>query len=85
MAERVLSGPLQLPKYLSIEAKGLLGTLLHRDPMKRLGTRHGSMEIRTHPFFVSIDWDLATFREVHPPIQPCQSSCAVVSCMKIRL
>jgi serine/threonine protein kinase len=78
MAKRVLSSPLQLPNYLSQDAKRLLEDLLHRDPVKRLGTRHGSLEIKSHPFFDCVDWDLVTFREIHPPIQPCQSSLSVV-------
>lgn len=32
--------------------------LLVRDPEKRLGSAHGAEEIKSHPFFKSINWAL---------------------------
>ena len=47
---------LDIPSYLSLQAKDLLIRLLDKDPTKRLGM-DGSLEIKLHPFFDKIDWD----------------------------
>ncbi|GLE06327.1 hypothetical protein PINS_up015574 [Pythium insidiosum] len=74
MRKRILTKPLTFPSYVSEEARDLLRKLLARDPKKRLGSREGSSEIRNHPFFRHIDWQMIIFREVFPPIQPCETS-----------
>ncbi|CAI7804921.1 unnamed protein product, partial [Closterium sp. NIES-54] len=43
---------------VSDEAKDLMRKLLQRDPADRLGAKHGAIEIRSHPFFKSIEWPL---------------------------
>lgn len=78
MRKRVLNKPLAFPSYVSEEARGLLRGLLHRDPAKRLGSRDGSLEIKRHSFFRSMDWQMVTFREIFPPIQPCASLHSIV-------
>ncbi|KAF4315881.1 hypothetical protein BBO99_00009069 [Phytophthora kernoviae] len=67
----VLHNPLSFPVFVSAEAKDLLGKLLNQSPVDRLGSRAGSSEVKEHAFFRHIDWEMITFREVQPPIQPC--------------
>lgn len=74
MRKRIIDQPLHLPSYLSEEAKDLLRGLLNKNPLDRLGSSGGSVEIKRHHFFRNIDWQMITFREVYPPIRPCEST-----------
>ncbi|XP_063594034.1 microtubule-associated serine/threonine-protein kinase 3-like isoform X8 [Penaeus indicus] len=39
------------------DAKDLITALLHHSPLDRLGTVAGAVEVKEHPFFITIDWD----------------------------
>ncbi|KAL5596945.1 hypothetical protein BROUX41_006381 [Berkeleyomyces rouxiae] len=70
--ENIVKQKLQLPYYLSADAKDLLTRLLRRDPTKRLGANmpRDLITIKKHRFFRKIDWKLLEARELEPPIQP---------------
>lgn len=52
------SSIITLPKRVSNEACSLLGSFLQFNPRDRLGSGpHGSEEIKSHPFFSSINWE----------------------------
>lgn len=70
MRRNILKCPLQFPHHVSVEAENLIRGLLSRNPSKRLGTTHGSMELKQHIFFCTTDWEMMSFQEVQPPIQP---------------
>jgi len=71
MFERILKADLTFPSHIRSDARGLLTALLTRDPDKRLGSGPGdAMEIRTHPFFQSLDWDRVMRREYTPAYKP---------------
>lgn len=54
---------------MSEPAKDLLKGLLSRSASQRLGTiRNGVSDLRSHPFFASVDWDTLATRT--PPIIP---------------
>nr|AML77984.1 putative LOV domain-containing protein [Dicranum scoparium] len=55
--------PASIP--VSLQARQLMRDLLHRSPMKRLGSYRGASDIKSHPFFKSIDWPL--LRNMVPP------------------
>ncbi|KAG1706482.1 hypothetical protein DVH05_001632 [Phytophthora capsici] len=74
MCKRVLRTPLSVPEYVSTEAKNLLQKLLTRNPYERLGSLLGGSEIKEHPFFQHIDWEMLSFRDAPAPIQPCATS-----------
>ena len=60
--------PLKLPYTLSSEAKSLIVGLLNRNPLKRLGSGKGDAEeIKRHPWFKSIDWEVALKKGLNPP------------------
>ncbi|OEH78897.1 RNA recognition motif-containing protein [Cyclospora cayetanensis] len=44
--------------HLPVEAKDLIKALLQADPQRRLGTQGGAAEVKAHPFFSGIPWDL---------------------------
>ncbi len=53
---------------VSDECKDLMRQLLIKDPSKRLGTKLGAEEIKSHPFFAGINW--AMLRNMKPPYVP---------------
>jgi len=65
MYQKILSGELRFPSYISSEAQSLLEGLLTRDPEKRLGSASkDAKDIKAHPFFKSIDWDKLYRKEI---------------------
>jgi len=72
---KILRGQLRLPQYLSNDSKSLLRALLTRDPLKRLGSQTDAAEIKSHPFFVGMDWDRLSKKKVQPQFIPeCKDS-----------
>nr|CCA20589.1 protein kinase putative [Albugo laibachii Nc14] len=75
MCTKILKAPLRFPAQfgLSPVVRNLIAGLLHRDPAKRLGCRasHGGVqELKLHPFFSNINWELLELRSVKPPFKP---------------
>lgn len=70
--EKILKQKLNLPFYMSSDARDLLTRLLRKDPRKRLGAHMPKdMEIiKKHRFFRKIDWKKLEAREIEPPIKP---------------
>lgn len=66
----ILNQPLVFPStpVVSSDLKDLLTKLLKRDPSQRLGTQGGAEEVKSHPFFKSVDW--ALLRWETPPLSP---------------
>ncbi|CAA0823740.1 Protein kinase PINOID [Striga hermonthica] len=46
-------------------ARDLIAGLLEKDPSRRLGSRHGAADVKTHPFFKGLNF--ALIRSVEPP------------------
>ncbi|KAI8100028.1 kinase-like domain-containing protein [Halteromyces radiatus] len=62
---------LQLPYFLSNDAKDLLTRLLRKNPNVRLGNgKDGIRRIKSHGFFRKVDWQKLKARELTPPILP---------------
>lgn len=71
MYEKILKAPLNLPSYISDDAKSLLNELLERDHTLRLGCRGGGVEeVKAHKFFKGVDWDNLAKKKVTPPFIP---------------
>ncbi|CDJ57685.1 AGC kinase, putative [Eimeria maxima] len=67
----ILWGGLEFPADLSPAAVDLLKNLLHRDANERLGAGPlDAEEIKRHPFFESVDWDLLLAKKIEPPFKP---------------
>ena len=71
MYELIKSGPLKFPKRISLsdDAKDVIKKLLERDTNKRLGNK-GIEEIKNHPFFKDIDFDLIIQKKITAPFIP---------------
>ncbi|KAF9430555.1 serine/threonine protein kinase psk1 [Podila epigama] len=69
--DAIMNKKLNLPYYLSADAKDILGKLLKRTPSARLGNGPKGIEnIKNHRFFRKIDWKSLAKRELEPPIVP---------------
>lgn len=69
--KNIQTGALKLPHYLSTDVKNLLIQLLNRNPTRRLGSsKNDAGDIKTHPWFKSIDWEIALKRGLNPPKPP---------------
>ena len=53
--------------YFSDELKDLLKKLLNREPNKRIGLSN-KIELKNHPWFKDIDWDMISRKGIKPPI-----------------
>jgi serine/threonine protein kinase len=68
MYHNIQKGPLKLPISMSQNAKNLIVNLLNRNASKRLGAgEEGANEIKKHPFFENIDWELVANRSMAVP------------------
>lgn len=52
------------------ELTDLISRLLERDPRKRLGYQGGADEVRAHPFFAGVAWDMLDVVSRPPYIPP---------------
>ncbi|PIK38878.1 putative ribosomal protein S6 kinase beta-1 [Apostichopus japonicus] len=69
--DKILKGKLNLPPYLTTEARDLIRKLLKRHVTSRLGsTPEDSAPIKRHLFFRHVNWQDVAARKVEPPIKP---------------
>ena len=69
--DTIKNGHVKFYKYLSQEAKDLLDKFFIKDPEKRLGSGPNGLEdIKSHPFFSTINWDSILAKQIKPPFSP---------------
>lgn len=69
--ETILKGKLNLPGYLTSEARDLIRRLMKRQVSQRLGAgANDGAAIRSHPFFKHVHWPDVIGRRLEPPIKP---------------
>lgn len=70
--DKIQKRKVQMPPYLSADAKDFITRLLRKQPHKRLGYNlvQDLPIIKKHRFFRKIDWVKLEARELTPPIQP---------------
>ncbi|ODQ65300.1 kinase-like protein [Nadsonia fulvescens var. elongata DSM 6958] len=73
MYRKILEDPLRFPDDMDREARSLLTGLLQRDPDQRTGS-YGAQEIKSHPFFVQIDWKRLMAKKYKAPFKPAVQS-----------
>lgn len=67
--ERIkFAGP-KYPSYLSANAQNILENLLRKDPAKRLGANSAD-EVKTHPWFKGVNWDMLYQKKYDAPFVP---------------
>lgn len=71
MFDKIMNADLTFPQQLSESAKDLLAKLLLRDPKLRLGSGEGdAADIKRHPFFHDVDWNLLMNGKLYAPWKP---------------
>lgn len=69
--EAILRGKLNLPAYLTPDARDLIRRLMKRQVSLRLGSdSYDGQAVRSHPFFKFVNWDDVLARRLDPPIKP---------------
>merc|ERR1719512_654882 len=68
----ILEKTIRIPRSLSVKAASILKGFLNKNPADRLGCHKesGFMEIMTHPFFKTIEWELLEQKQIPPPYRP---------------
>lgn len=65
--ESILKGNVSYPLSMNLEAHSIIKRLLHPDPDKRLGAGiKDALEVKSHPFFRDISWDLLIEQKTLP-------------------
>lgn len=73
--EKILAAKINWPQGFDLLAKDLIQRLLEVDITKRLGCgKLSAEEVKSHKFFLSIDWDSVEDKKLTPPIVPCVTS-----------
>merc|ERR1711962_1709257 len=73
--EKILRGKLNLPPYLTPDARDLIRKFLKRQVNQRLGAGPTDADsIKVHPFFKHIDWVNVINRRLPPPFEPTLTS-----------
>ncbi|KAI8874220.1 kinase-like protein [Ramicandelaber brevisporus] len=73
MYRKIVEDELVFPDYVGLRARSLLAGLLVRDPNQRLGIL-GASQIKSHPFFDEINWDMLLAKKYDPPFKPSVAS-----------
>lgn len=72
--DRICNKPLQFPNSISQNATGLIMRLLNKNPVLRLGSARGAVEVQQQPFFSGVDWNLLLSKTARAPLVPCGSA-----------
>ena len=69
--QKILALKYEIPENLSETSKDLIKNLLVIDTTRRLGCmKNGVKDIKTHPFFSEIIWDVSHLKEKKGPFAP---------------
>lgn len=75
MYKNIAFGKVRFPKeVLSPEGRSFVKGLLNRNPRHRLGALKDARELKEHPFFQDVDWNLLKAKDIPPPFKPHLSS-----------
>lgn len=73
--EKILKGKLNLPPYLSPDARDIIRRFLKRQTSQRLGSGSADAEpIKKHGYFKHIQWSDVINRKLKPPFEPSLTS-----------
>jgi len=70
MYNKIQHGNLRFPPFLSDPCKDLIIALLARTPSERLGSIDDFNDLKPHPFFAELDWDMVYQKKVDAPFKP---------------
>ncbi|CAO3564965.1 unnamed protein product [Mortierella alpina] len=68
---KIMAGKVKYPSHFQPALKDLLKRLLTADLTKRYGNlRGGATDIKNHPWFEGVNWDLVYSRQIEAPYRP---------------
>lgn len=71
MYRNIAYGKVKFPKdALSPAGRSFVKGLLNRNPNHRLGSQNDAKELKAHPFFADVDWELLVQKKIPPPFRP---------------
>ncbi|KAI0841098.1 kinase-like domain-containing protein [Hypoxylon sp. FL0890] len=71
MYKNIAFGKVRFPRdTLSQEGRNFVKGLLNRNPKHRLGATDDAEELKRHPFFADVNWDLLAKKLITPPFKP---------------
>merc|ERR1712110_323489 len=68
--ERILRGKFHTPAFLTPQAQDLIRRLLRRPVERRLGSKDGATEVKSHDFFGVTCWEKVLKKGYKPPFVP---------------
>ena len=69
--KQIKSGEPEYPEDMSPACQDLLKSLFAKDPDERLGGKDGNAdEIKNHPWYSQVDWDILLQQKIIPPFKP---------------
>lgn len=69
--KQIKSGEPEYPEDMSPACQDLLKSLFQKDPSERLGGKEGNAdEIKNHPWYSQVDWDILQEKKIIPPFKP---------------
>jgi len=69
--KQIKSGEPEYPEDMTPEWQDLLKGLFKKDPADRLGGKLGNAdEIKNHPWYSQVDWDILKEKKIIPPFKP---------------
>jgi ribosomal protein S6 kinase alpha-5 len=71
ISKRILHISPPIPDKLGVDVRDFILKLLVRDPRQRLGGNNAdAVDIKSHPFFKNINWDLLAKKQIPAPFKP---------------
>lgn len=69
--DSIVNDDVRYPRFLSPDSVSLIQKLLQKNPEMRLGAgEEDAAEIKRHPFFKGVDWDVLLAKRMKPPSVP---------------
>ncbi|KAK4051080.1 Serine/threonine-protein kinase [Microbotryomycetes sp. JL221] len=71
MYKLICFGKVKFPRgVIGEDGKQFVKGLLNRNPKHRLGAQRDAAELKEHPFFKLINWEMLAARQIPPPFKP---------------
>ena len=70
MYSKILNGKLEVPDFVSDDAKDLITKLLDKNPKTRIGSQGGIEDVIRHPWLRDVDFEKLVEKKVQPPFVP---------------
>ena len=68
--KKIVEGYYEIPVLIRPTGRDLIKRFLIADPLQRLGNREGAEEVKSHKWFLGVDWKVVYNRQIPPPWIP---------------